>query len=121
MSTPRYLTLAEAAERTGRHYETVRRWAADHEIPAVKHGRDWVILESDLEAIRSRPRKRREITAEIADAERIVSYGPATTLKDGLYVATLDTTAVDDIAAAEARLAALRPELEAADDEPAGD
>lgn len=43
-------TTQQAADRLGVHVQTVRRWIHDEEIPAIKHGRTFRILKSDLEA-----------------------------------------------------------------------
>jgi excisionase family DNA binding protein len=45
------LTVAEAAERTGRSPETVRRWIRDGKLRARKIGVQHVIEEQDLEAM----------------------------------------------------------------------
>lgn len=51
------MTLDEAAARTGRRVELLRRWARDERIPASKVGRDWFIAEADLAAIEAMPTK----------------------------------------------------------------
>ncbi|HAU0967645.1 TPA: helix-turn-helix domain-containing protein [Legionella pneumophila] len=42
------LNIQQAAEFLGAHKETVRRLAANKQIPGVKIGRSWVFLEQDL-------------------------------------------------------------------------
>jgi excisionase family DNA binding protein len=46
------LTVAEAARRSGRHPETVRRWIREGRLPAKKIGTQHIIEEGDLEAMR---------------------------------------------------------------------
>jgi excisionase family DNA binding protein len=55
------VSLAEAAKRTGRHPEVLRRWCIDGRIPAVRVGRTWAISPETVRALlaqssRSRPR-----------------------------------------------------------------
>lgn len=55
------ISLAEAARRSGRHPEVLRRWCMDGRIPAVRIGRTWGITTETLallmaHAARSRPR-----------------------------------------------------------------
>jgi len=55
------ISLAEAAKRTGRHPEVLRRWCTDGRIPAVRIGRTWGITPETLALLmahstRSRPR-----------------------------------------------------------------
>jgi excisionase family DNA binding protein len=45
------LTVPEAAKRTGRNPETVRRWIREGKLRAHKVGTQHVIEEQDLEAI----------------------------------------------------------------------
>ncbi|QIN32722.1 helix-turn-helix domain-containing protein [Legionella longbeachae] len=42
------LNIHQAAEFLGAHKETVRRLAANKQIPGVKIGRSWVFIEQDL-------------------------------------------------------------------------
>jgi excisionase family DNA binding protein len=44
------LTVPEAARRTGRNPETIRRWIREGRLPARKVGTQHVIEESDLRA-----------------------------------------------------------------------
>ncbi len=44
------LTVPEAARRTGRNPETIRRWIREGRLPAVKVGTQHVIAEADLAA-----------------------------------------------------------------------
>jgi excisionase family DNA binding protein len=44
------LTVPEAARRTGRNPETIRRWIREGRLPAVKVGTQHVIAEADLVA-----------------------------------------------------------------------
>lgn len=52
-----WMTLDQAAERTGRSVELLRRWCRQKRIPAMLVGRTWVILEADLALIDAMPRK----------------------------------------------------------------
>jgi excisionase family DNA binding protein len=53
------VSLAEAARRTGRHPELLRRWCTDGRIPAVRIGRTWAITNETLGLlIRHRARSR---------------------------------------------------------------
>lgn len=45
------LTVPEAARRSGRHPETVRRWIREGKLRADKVGTQHVIAEDDLEAM----------------------------------------------------------------------
>ncbi len=45
------LTVPEAAQRTGRSPETVRRWIRAGRLPAQKHGTQHMIDEADLEDV----------------------------------------------------------------------
>lgn len=45
------LTVPEAAKRTGRHPETIRRWIREGKLAARKVGTQHVIDEEDLAAI----------------------------------------------------------------------
>jgi excisionase family DNA binding protein len=54
-----YLTLAEVARRTGRHHEQLRQWCASGRLPCERFGRDWLLLESDLEIVNRAPARRR--------------------------------------------------------------
>jgi excisionase family DNA binding protein len=47
------LTVPEAAKRTGRNPETVRRWIREGKLRAHKVGTQHVIEERDLEAIQN--------------------------------------------------------------------
>ena len=44
------LTVPEAARRTGRNPETIRRWIREGRLPATKVGTQHVIAEDDLAA-----------------------------------------------------------------------
>ncbi len=55
------VSLSEAAKRTGRHPEVLRRWCLDGRLPAVRVGRTWAISRESLATLmsnrdRSRPR-----------------------------------------------------------------
>jgi len=59
------ISLSEAAKRTGRHPEVLRRWCIDGRLPAVRVGRTWAISRESLATLishrdRSRPRLERE-------------------------------------------------------------
>jgi len=45
------LTVPEAARRTGRHPETIRRWIREGRLAARKVGTQHVIEEDDLDAL----------------------------------------------------------------------
>lgn len=58
---PHVVSLAEAARRTGRHPEVLRRWCIDGRIPAIRVGRTWALAPETVttlmaHAARSRPR-----------------------------------------------------------------
>jgi excisionase family DNA binding protein len=65
-----WLTLAEAAGRTGRHPDLLRRWCASRRIPGRRMGRLWCILDTDLPLIERLPQRGggdgREATAPTA-------------------------------------------------------
>ena len=42
------LNIEQAAEFLGAHKETVRRQAANGQLPGVKIGRSWIFIEQDL-------------------------------------------------------------------------
>jgi excisionase family DNA binding protein len=48
------LTVPEAAKRTGRDPETIRRWIRAGRLPALKVGTQHVIEEDDLDALVSK-------------------------------------------------------------------
>jgi excisionase family DNA binding protein len=55
------VSLSEAAKRTGRHPEVLRRWCMDGRLPAVRVGRTWAISHESLSTLmshraRARPR-----------------------------------------------------------------
>jgi excisionase family DNA binding protein len=55
------VSLADAARRTGRHPEVLRRWCSEGRLPAVRVGRAWAIDRESLAMLmsnrtRSRPR-----------------------------------------------------------------
>jgi excisionase family DNA binding protein len=59
------ISLSEAARRTGRHPEVLRRWCVEGRVPAVRVGRTWAIGRESLSTLmshrdRSRPRLERE-------------------------------------------------------------
>ena len=49
------LTVPEAARRTGRHPETIRRWIREGKLAARKVGTQHVIEEEDLAALGAQP------------------------------------------------------------------
>ncbi len=49
------LTVPEAARRTGRHPETIRRWIREGRLAARKVGTQHVIEEEDLDAVAGVP------------------------------------------------------------------
>jgi len=62
------ISLSEAARRTGRHPEVLRRWCLEGRVPAVRVGRTWAISHESLVTLmshrdRSRPRLEREPAA----------------------------------------------------------
>lgn len=54
-----YVTVTEAARRTDRQPELIRRWIREKRIPAVKIGRDLFVAEADLAMIEAMPRRKR--------------------------------------------------------------
>lgn len=48
------LTVPEAARRTGRNPETIRRWIRDGRLPSHKVGTQHLVDEAELEALTSR-------------------------------------------------------------------
>ena len=44
------ITVPEAARRTGRNPETIRRWIREGKLPATKVGTQHVLAEEDLDA-----------------------------------------------------------------------
>lgn len=52
----RLLTVAEAAQRLGLSVAMVRRYCADGKLPGKKIGRDWTILQNDVEIFAAQPR-----------------------------------------------------------------
>jgi len=52
----RLLTISETAERLGLSISMVRRYCADGKLAAQKIGRDWAILQRDVEHFASIPR-----------------------------------------------------------------
>jgi len=52
----RLLTITETAERLGLSIAMVRRYCADGKLPAQKIGRDWTILQRDVEHFAAKPR-----------------------------------------------------------------
>jgi hypothetical protein len=53
----RLLSLVEAAARTGRNPELLRRWCASGRIPCERIGRDWLIGLDQLDSIEAMPRR----------------------------------------------------------------
>ena len=53
------LTVRDAARRTGRNAETVRRWIWDGKLPARKIGNQLFVEEADLAQLASGARERR--------------------------------------------------------------
>jgi excisionase family DNA binding protein len=54
-SLPRLLTVAEVADYLGQAPRTIHEWIRKGELPGIKIGRRWFIVEEDLLAyIRSR-------------------------------------------------------------------
>lgn len=49
------LTVSEAAKRTGRNPETIRRWIRAGRLPAPKVGRQLLIDEADLALVTQAP------------------------------------------------------------------
>jgi excisionase family DNA binding protein len=48
------LTVPEAARRLRRNPETVRRWIRDRKLPATKVGTQWLVDETDVDAVADR-------------------------------------------------------------------
>ncbi len=53
----RLLTISEAAKRLGLSIAMVRRYCAENKLPARKIGRDWAILQRDVEQFAATPRQ----------------------------------------------------------------
>ena len=51
------LTTTQAADWLGITESLVRRYCRDGRLEAIKLGRDWFIVESDLEQFAAKPRK----------------------------------------------------------------
>jgi excisionase family DNA binding protein len=58
--TNRELTLAEVAASLRVSVDTARELLASDKIPARKQGRQWRVLESDVEAYKQRLREQRK-------------------------------------------------------------
>jgi excisionase family DNA binding protein len=65
------LTVPEAARKTGRNPETIRRWIREGKLPAQKVGTQHVIAEADLDELLGRrhelpltPELQRTLTGE---------------------------------------------------------
>jgi excisionase family DNA binding protein len=59
-SPPAYVSLADAAKRTGRHPDLLRRWCSEGRIPAIRVGRNWALSQETVTGLaaqtgRSRP------------------------------------------------------------------
>jgi excisionase family DNA binding protein len=52
----RLFTITETAERLGLSIAMVRRYCADGKLPAQKIGRDWAVLQRDIEQFAATPR-----------------------------------------------------------------
>jgi excisionase family DNA binding protein len=48
------ITVPEAARRLRRNPETIRRWIRDRKLPATKVGTQWLVEETDLDAVADR-------------------------------------------------------------------
>ena len=62
------LTLADAAAEAGLHYMTLYRYVRTGRLPATRHGREWRIARSDVDALTNpaeAPRARRSGTAAL--------------------------------------------------------
>lgn len=53
----RLLTISETAHRLGLSIAMVRRYCADGKLPAQKIGRDWAVLQRDVEQFAATPRQ----------------------------------------------------------------
>jgi len=63
------VSLAEAAERTGRHPEVLRRWCQEGRIPGVRIGRSWAVS-AETVGLLMRHRGRSRPRLEAADSRR---------------------------------------------------
>jgi excisionase family DNA binding protein len=52
----RFLTISETAKRLGLSLAMVRRYCLNGKLPARKIGRDWIILERDVDLFAASPR-----------------------------------------------------------------
>lgn len=50
-----YLTVKQVADMLGRDPSSIRRSILTGNLPATKHGRDWLITRADFEAFRDNP------------------------------------------------------------------
>jgi excisionase family DNA binding protein len=50
-----WLTIEQAAARTGRHPDLLRRWCAGGRIEATRVGRQWLLADSDLWSVERLP------------------------------------------------------------------
>jgi excisionase family DNA binding protein len=66
---PRVVPLSEAASRTGRHPDVLRRWCASGRIPATRVGRTWALPESEVIRLEDLPRRHRR--APITELEPV--------------------------------------------------
>jgi excisionase family DNA binding protein len=53
------ITTTEAAQRLGLAQSSIRRLILSGELPATKHGRDWLIDEDDVQHLAAEPRPKR--------------------------------------------------------------
>jgi excisionase family DNA binding protein len=56
-----WLTLEQAATRTNRHPDLLRRWCATGRVKATRIGRHWLLEEADLAAVASLPTRQRRL------------------------------------------------------------
>jgi excisionase family DNA binding protein len=54
---PDYLSLAEAARRTGRHPDVLRRWCSEGRNPALRLGRAWALSRATVAELARSPRR----------------------------------------------------------------
>jgi excisionase family DNA binding protein len=60
----RLMTIPEAAQRLGLSVAMVRRYCSIGKLPAQKIGRDWAVLQRDVERFAASPRPRGRRTAD---------------------------------------------------------
>ena len=66
---PKLLTTAKAAEKLGVDPSRIRQLILAGQLPATKHGRDWIIREQDLKLVAIRKIGRPRLTPDTGKGE----------------------------------------------------